>query len=146
MLVPSRLSSPTALGEGSESLWPGRWGLQLQHLEARGPDEFDGAFAVMAKEHVVALLVLPVLPAQPGHRGSGCAVSHPGMERLERSRALHALRRLTKARRRDGVGRKKSRHLARHDRHARGDRAAGHASTFPEMLVMKKRAEGRYQR
>jgi putative ABC transport system substrate-binding protein len=34
-------------------------GLQLQHLEARGPDEFDGALAAMAKERVGALLVLP---------------------------------------------------------------------------------------
>ena len=34
-------------------------GLQLQHLEARGPDEFDGALAAMAKQRVGALLVLP---------------------------------------------------------------------------------------
>src|SRR5207244_6874774 len=33
-------------------------GLQLQLLEARGPNEFDGAFAAMAKERVGALLVL----------------------------------------------------------------------------------------
>jgi putative tryptophan/tyrosine transport system substrate-binding protein len=33
-------------------------GVQLQLLEARGPDEFDGAFAAMAKERVGALLVL----------------------------------------------------------------------------------------
>ena len=33
-------------------------GVQLQLLEARGPNEFDGAFAAMAKEHVGALLVL----------------------------------------------------------------------------------------
>ena len=33
-------------------------GLQLQFLEARGPNEFDGAFAAMAKERVGALLVL----------------------------------------------------------------------------------------
>jgi putative ABC transport system substrate-binding protein len=32
-------------------------GLQLQLLEARGPGEFDGAFAVMAKERAAALLV-----------------------------------------------------------------------------------------
>ncbi len=32
-------------------------GLQLQVLEARGPGEFDGAFAVMAKERAGALLV-----------------------------------------------------------------------------------------
>jgi putative ABC transport system substrate-binding protein len=31
-------------------------GLQLQLLEARGPDEFDRAFAAMAKEHVGAPL------------------------------------------------------------------------------------------
>jgi putative ABC transport system substrate-binding protein len=33
-------------------------GVQLQALEARGPDEFDGAFATMAKERMEALLVL----------------------------------------------------------------------------------------
>jgi putative ABC transport system substrate-binding protein len=33
-------------------------GLQLQFLEARSPNEFDGAFAAMAKEHAGALLVL----------------------------------------------------------------------------------------
>src|SRR6478736_4369632 len=33
-------------------------GVQLQLLEARGPNEFDGAFAAMAKERVGALLVL----------------------------------------------------------------------------------------
>ena len=34
-------------------------GVQLQLLEARGPTEFDGAFAAMAKERVGALLVVP---------------------------------------------------------------------------------------
>ncbi len=33
-------------------------GLQLQLLEARGPRDFDGAFAAMAKERVGALLVV----------------------------------------------------------------------------------------
>jgi putative ABC transport system substrate-binding protein len=33
-------------------------GVQLQLLEARGPKEFDGAFAAMAKERVGALLVV----------------------------------------------------------------------------------------
>src|SRR5688572_16139821 len=33
-------------------------GLQLQLLEARGPNEFDGAFAAIGKERVEALLVL----------------------------------------------------------------------------------------
>jgi putative ABC transport system substrate-binding protein len=33
-------------------------GVQLQLLEARGPNEFDGAFAAMAKERAGALLVL----------------------------------------------------------------------------------------
>ena len=33
-------------------------GLQLQLLEARGPEGFDGAFAAMAREHVGALLVV----------------------------------------------------------------------------------------
>ena len=32
--------------------------MQLQLLEARGPNEFDGAFAAMAKERVGALLVV----------------------------------------------------------------------------------------
>ena len=32
--------------------------MQLQLLEARGPNEFDGAFAAVAKERVGALLVL----------------------------------------------------------------------------------------
>jgi putative ABC transport system substrate-binding protein len=34
-------------------------GVQLQLLEARGPDEFDGAFAAMARERAGALLVMP---------------------------------------------------------------------------------------
>ena len=33
-------------------------GMQLQFLEARGPNEFDGAFAAMARERAEALLVL----------------------------------------------------------------------------------------
>ena len=33
-------------------------GVQLQLLEARGPNDFDGAFAVMAKERPGALLVV----------------------------------------------------------------------------------------
>jgi len=33
-------------------------GVQLQLLEARGPNEFDGAFAAMAKERVGALLIV----------------------------------------------------------------------------------------
>jgi putative tryptophan/tyrosine transport system substrate-binding protein len=33
-------------------------GVQLQLLEARGPNDFDGAFAAMAKERVEALLVV----------------------------------------------------------------------------------------
>jgi putative ABC transport system substrate-binding protein len=32
-------------------------GVELELLEARGPNEFDGAFAAMAKERVGALLV-----------------------------------------------------------------------------------------
>jgi ABC-type uncharacterized transport system substrate-binding protein len=34
-------------------------GVQLQLLEARGPNEFDAAFAAMAKQRVEALLVVP---------------------------------------------------------------------------------------
>jgi putative ABC transport system substrate-binding protein len=37
----------------------GSLGLQLQFREARGPDQFDDAFAAMAKEHAEALLVVP---------------------------------------------------------------------------------------
>jgi putative ABC transport system substrate-binding protein len=33
-------------------------GVHLQHLEVRGPNEFEGAFAAMAKERVGALLVV----------------------------------------------------------------------------------------
>jgi ABC-type uncharacterized transport system substrate-binding protein len=33
-------------------------GVQLQHLEVRGPDEFEGAFAAMANKQVGALLVV----------------------------------------------------------------------------------------
>src|SRR5262249_35824689 len=33
-------------------------GVQLRLVEARGPNEFDGAFAAMAKDRVEALLVL----------------------------------------------------------------------------------------
>jgi putative ABC transport system substrate-binding protein len=33
-------------------------GLRLQLLKAQGPDEFDGAFAAMAKEHAAAVLVV----------------------------------------------------------------------------------------
>jgi putative tryptophan/tyrosine transport system substrate-binding protein len=40
------------------SVAAGSLGVQLQLLEARGPNEFDGAFAVMAKERVGALLVV----------------------------------------------------------------------------------------
>jgi len=34
-------------------------GVQLQSLEARGPNEFEGAFAAMARERAGALLVVP---------------------------------------------------------------------------------------
>jgi putative ABC transport system substrate-binding protein len=34
-------------------------GVQLQFLEARGPNEFEGAFAAMARERAGALLVVP---------------------------------------------------------------------------------------
>jgi putative ABC transport system substrate-binding protein len=42
-------------------------GLQLQLLEARGPEEFDGAFAAMARERVGALFVVTD-PAYSPHR------------------------------------------------------------------------------
>jgi putative ABC transport system substrate-binding protein len=54
---PANLYHPLAIRElnaAARSL-----GVQLQLLEARGPNEFDGAFAAMAKERVGALLVLP---------------------------------------------------------------------------------------
>ena len=53
---PANPSHPLAIREvkvAARSL-----GLQLQLLEARGPNEFDGAFAAMAKERVGALLVV----------------------------------------------------------------------------------------
>jgi putative ABC transport system substrate-binding protein len=40
------------------SVAAGSLGVQLRLLEARGPNEFDGAFAAMAKERVGALLVV----------------------------------------------------------------------------------------
>jgi putative ABC transport system substrate-binding protein len=53
---PANPSHPLAIREvnvAARSL-----GVQLQLLEARGPNEFDGAFAAMAKERVGALLVV----------------------------------------------------------------------------------------
>ena len=56
------LSNPTNPGHArwmSEFNEAGRsLGVQLQVVEARGPTEFDGAFAAMAKERVGALLVV----------------------------------------------------------------------------------------
>ena len=52
---PAHPAQPLAIREAkvaAQSL-----GVRLQLLEARGPDEFDGAFAAMAKERVGALLV-----------------------------------------------------------------------------------------
>jgi hypothetical protein len=68
-------------------------GVQLQILEVRGPDEFESAFAGMAREHAEALLIYePSLPdlfrraayyvdrilkgAKPGDRGG--AIPQPG--------------------------------------------------------------------
>ena len=51
-------------------------GVQLQLLEARGPNEFDGAFAAMAKERVGALLVLSDAISTPTEHGS--QTSQPG--------------------------------------------------------------------
>jgi putative ABC transport system substrate-binding protein len=53
---PANPSQPTAMKNvkaAARSL-----GVELRFLEARGPDEFDGAFATMAKERVGALLVV----------------------------------------------------------------------------------------
>lgn len=53
---PANAYHPLAMGEvtvAARSL-----GVQLQLLEARGPNEFDGAFAAMATERVEALLVV----------------------------------------------------------------------------------------
>jgi putative ABC transport system substrate-binding protein len=56
------LSNPAnqaqALGIRNAQVAAGSLGVQLQLLEARGPSEFDGAFAAMAKERVEALLVV----------------------------------------------------------------------------------------
>jgi len=53
---PANLYHPLAIRELNAA--PRSLGMQLQLLEARGPNEFDGAFAAMAKERVGALLVL----------------------------------------------------------------------------------------
>ena len=45
-------------------------GVQLQLLEARDPDEFDGAFAAMARERVGALLVVRTRCSAPTEHGS----------------------------------------------------------------------------
>jgi ABC-type uncharacterized transport system substrate-binding protein len=53
---PANPAQPVAVGDvtaAARSL-----GLQLRVLEARGPNAFDGAFAVMANDRVQALLVL----------------------------------------------------------------------------------------
>ena len=56
------LSNPAnqaqALGIKNAQVTAGSLGIRLQLLEARGPSEFDGAFAAMAKERVEALLVV----------------------------------------------------------------------------------------
>ena len=56
------LSNPAnqaqALGIKNAQVTAGSLGIRLQLLEARGPSEFDGAFAAMTKERVEALLVL----------------------------------------------------------------------------------------
>jgi putative tryptophan/tyrosine transport system substrate-binding protein len=55
------LSNPAnpsqALAVGDLEIAARTLGMQLQQLEARGPDEFDNAFAAMAKEGVAALFV-----------------------------------------------------------------------------------------
>jgi putative ABC transport system substrate-binding protein len=51
--VPSLAPAITEVKAAARSL-----GLELQLLEARGPDKFDGAFAAMVKERAGALLVL----------------------------------------------------------------------------------------
>jgi putative ABC transport system substrate-binding protein len=53
---PANPGQPTAMKNvkaAAQSL-----GVELRFLEARGPDEFDGAFVTMAKERVEALLVV----------------------------------------------------------------------------------------
>ena len=53
---PTNPSHPLLLGEAKAAARLLR--VQLQLLEARGPDEFEGAFAAMTKERAGALLVL----------------------------------------------------------------------------------------
>src|SRR4029453_1644409 len=53
---PANAYHQLAIREVNVAAWS--LGVQLQLLEARGPNEFDGAFAAMAKERVGALLVL----------------------------------------------------------------------------------------
>jgi putative ABC transport system substrate-binding protein len=52
-------NSSNALEMESVKLAARSLGVQLQLLEAREPNQFDGAFAAMSKERVGALLVLP---------------------------------------------------------------------------------------
>ena len=58
---PSRAGAIKSVKVAARSL-----GVQLQLLEARGPNEFDGAFAAMARERAGALLVMgdPVFDSQ----------------------------------------------------------------------------------
>jgi putative tryptophan/tyrosine transport system substrate-binding protein len=57
LLNPSNAGSQSLLAETSAAA--GLLKLQLQIIEARRPDDFEGAFRGMEKEHTDALLVLP---------------------------------------------------------------------------------------
>ena len=58
-ILSNRANPSHALAITNVKAAAGSFGVQLQLLEAREPNEFDGAFAAMAKERVDALLVLP---------------------------------------------------------------------------------------
>jgi putative ABC transport system substrate-binding protein len=65
----SRLAAlwhPGAYGEGTmrdilkeTEVGSRKWGVQLQLLQVSGPNDFDGAFSAMMREHADALVVLP---------------------------------------------------------------------------------------
>ena len=59
-------------------------GVQLQFLEARGPNEFDAAFAAMANERVGALLVLSDVMFN-SHRTRSAPCGSPAALRPHRS-------------------------------------------------------------
>ena len=68
-----------------------RLGMRLQPLEARGPEDFDRAFAEMTRERAGALVVLPT-PCRP-RTGPGFLASRRGDGSLRSPRAENTWRR-----------------------------------------------------